>query len=94
MLYLCQHLKALLCASFNLLRVSTVQCHHVVLGVYAVIIIMHVLQLLPPPFPTTKPLRLYCSNMAVSPAHRRKGLATALLQRCQRLGKPSAADCC
>ncbi|KAL3151350.1 hypothetical protein ABBQ38_013183 [Trebouxia sp. C0009 RCD-2024] len=41
---------------------------------------------LPAPFPTTKPWRLYCSNMAVAPTHRRKGLATSLLQHCQRLG--------
>jgi len=43
-------------------------------------------QLLPAPFPTTKPWRLYCSNMAVATAHRRQGLATALLHRCQRIG--------
>lgn len=42
--------------------------------------------LLPAPFPTTKPWRLYCSNMAVATAHRRQGLATALLHRCQRIG--------
>lgn len=44
------------------------------------------LQLLPAPFPTTKPWRLYCSNMAVATAHRRQGLAMSLLHHCQRVG--------
>ena len=44
-------------------------------------------QLLPAPFPTTKPWRLYCSNMAVAASHRRQGLAAALLHQCQRVGE-------
>ena len=39
---------------------------------------------LPPPFPTTKPRRTYVSNIATLPQHRRKGVATELLRRCER----------
>lgn len=42
--------------------------------------------LLPAPFPTSKPWRLYCSNMAVDPDHQRKRLAAALLRKCQQIG--------
>jgi ribosomal protein S18 acetylase RimI-like enzyme len=34
---------------------------------------------LPPPFPSSRPQRLYISNMAVAPAARRRGIALALL---------------
>lgn len=36
---------------------------------------------LPPPFPSSAPLRAYLSDMAVSPAARRSGCARALLER-------------
>ena len=39
---------------------------------------------LPPPFPTSKPRRVYVSNIAVLPQHRRQGVATALVRRCER----------
>ena len=42
---------------------------------------------LPPPFPSSKPQRLYISNMAVSPLHRRRGVATALLRAGERLAR-------
>lgn len=45
---------------------------------------------LPPPWPTAKPLRLYMSNLAVLPAHQRRGVAAALLHACEVLG----AWCC
>lgn len=38
---------------------------------------------LPPPFPTASPLRCYASNMAVAPVWRRRGVASALLARCE-----------
>jgi ribosomal protein S18 acetylase RimI-like enzyme len=47
--------------------------------------------LLPPPWPTLKPVRFYISNMAVLPDHRRRGVARALLQACERLGEHPAA---
>lgn len=39
---------------------------------------------LPPPWPTSKPRRVYVSNIAVAVEHRRQGVATALLRRCER----------
>ncbi|KAG1661687.1 hypothetical protein FOA52_001964 [Chlamydomonas sp. UWO 241] len=42
---------------------------------------------LPPPFPSTAPLRLYVSNMSVSTTHRRRGAATRLLRQCERIGR-------
>ncbi|KAL4439267.1 hypothetical protein ABPG77_004169 [Micractinium sp. CCAP 211/92] len=39
---------------------------------------------LPPPFPTSKPRRVYVSNIAVLPQHRRQGVGTLLLQTCER----------
>lgn len=42
---------------------------------------------LPPPLPTSKPLRLYISNMVVDPEARRRGVATELLGACMRLGR-------
>jgi ribosomal protein S18 acetylase RimI-like enzyme len=39
---------------------------------------------LPPPFPTSKPRRVYVSNIAVLPSHRRRGVATALLRQSER----------
>lgn len=42
---------------------------------------------LPPPFPSSAPLRLYCSNMAVAGAARRRGVARLLLQQCARIGE-------
>lgn len=41
---------------------------------------------LPPPWPTSKPVRLYVSNLAVAPEQRRRGVAAALLSACERLG--------
>jgi ribosomal protein S18 acetylase RimI-like enzyme len=41
---------------------------------------------LPPPFPSNAPLRAYISNMAVLPAARRQGIATALVGACGRIG--------
>ena len=46
---------------------------------------------LPPPFPSNAPFRAYISNMAVSPAVRRQGVARALLRECERIGKLLAA---
>ncbi|PNG93960.1 hypothetical protein TSOC_015289, partial [Tetrabaena socialis] len=43
--------------------------------------------LLPPPFPSGKPFRLYVSNMSVLPGHRRRGLARRLLERCERVAR-------
>jgi ribosomal protein S18 acetylase RimI-like enzyme len=40
---------------------------------------------LPPPFPTFKPLKAYVSNVAVAEAHRRRGLATLLLRKAERV---------
>jgi ribosomal protein S18 acetylase RimI-like enzyme len=42
---------------------------------------------LPPPFPTTARLRCYISNIAVSPAHRRQGVATAMINKCERIAR-------
>ncbi|GAX78717.1 hypothetical protein CEUSTIGMA_g6155.t1 [Chlamydomonas eustigma] len=42
---------------------------------------------LPPPFPSSSPLRCYISNMAVSEKYRRKGLALSLLNECERTGR-------
>ncbi|KAL4428386.1 hypothetical protein ABPG75_002475 [Micractinium tetrahymenae] len=39
---------------------------------------------LPPPFPTSKPRRVYVSNIAVLPQHRRQGVGSLLLQQCER----------
>ncbi|EFN55373.1 hypothetical protein CHLNCDRAFT_134424 [Chlorella variabilis] len=39
---------------------------------------------LPPPFPTSKPRRVYVSNIAVLPRHRRRGVASALLAQSER----------
>ena len=41
---------------------------------------------LPPPWPTAKPIRMYVSNVAVAPDQRRRGVAAALLDACERLG--------
>lgn len=43
-------------------------------------------QVLPPPLPTSKPLRFYMSNLAVLPGQRRRGVAAALVRACERLG--------
>lgn len=43
--------------------------------------------LLPPPWPTTKPLRFYMSNLGVLQSHRRRGVALALLKACETLGE-------
>ncbi len=43
--------------------------------------------LLPPPFPSAAPTRLYVSNMAVAPGHRRRGVARALLRASVRVGE-------
>jgi GNAT superfamily N-acetyltransferase len=42
---------------------------------------------LPAPWPSSKPQRLYLSNMAVAPSWRRRGLATALLAAAERLAR-------
>lgn len=42
---------------------------------------------LPPPFPTTARLRCYISNMAVAPNHRCQGVATKMLNRCERIAR-------
>lgn len=47
---------------------------------------------LPPPLPTKSPLRAYVSNMSVAPQYRRRGIATSLLQSCERIG--ALARCC
>lgn len=39
---------------------------------------------LPPPFPTSKPRRVYVSNIAVLPQHRRQGVGSLLLRTCER----------
>ncbi|KAK9835312.1 hypothetical protein WJX81_000957 [Elliptochloris bilobata] len=41
--------------------------------------------MLPPPFPSSSPVRCYVANMAVAPGFRRRGAATALLRSCARL---------
>ncbi|KAK9835618.1 hypothetical protein WJX74_004302 [Apatococcus lobatus] len=43
--------------------------------------------LLPAPFPTSKPQRMYLSSLAVADTHRRQGIASALLKSCESLGK-------
>jgi len=42
---------------------------------------------LPPPFPTNAPQRLYVCNMAVSEAYRRRGIARAMLDEAERVGR-------
>ena len=42
--------------------------------------------LLPPPWPTTKPLRFYMSNLGVLQNYRRRGIALKLLKACEVLG--------
>ena len=42
--------------------------------------------MMPPPWPTSKPVRYYMSNLAVLPEHRRRGAALALLKACELLG--------
>ncbi|KAH7617219.1 hypothetical protein Ndes2526B_g07812 [Nannochloris sp. 'desiccata'] len=42
---------------------------------------------LPPPFPTTARLRCYISNMAVAPDRRRQGVATEMLNKCERIAR-------
>ncbi len=48
---------------------------------------------LPPPFPTGKPYRCYASNIVVDESHRREGLASLMVDRCELLariwGEPS-----
>ncbi|KAK9903373.1 hypothetical protein WJX75_004007 [Coccomyxa subellipsoidea] len=48
--------------------------------------------LLPPPWPTTKPLRFYMSNLGVLQSHRRRGIALALLNACEILGRRWGED--
>ena len=43
--------------------------------------------LLPPPFPTLRPHRLYLSNMNVRAAHRRRGVGRALLGQAEALAR-------
>jgi len=40
---------------------------------------------LPPPFPTGKPFRAYASNIVVDREHRRAGLASLMVDRCELL---------
>lgn len=56
------------------------------------LVLRRVEAVLPPPFPTTAPLRMYLCNMAVHTGHRRRGVAKALLQEAQRLGKRWGQD--
>ena len=42
---------------------------------------------LPPPFPSLAPWRCYVSNMAVDSNHRRLGIGSALLSRCERTAR-------
>ncbi len=42
--------------------------------------------LLPPPFPSRTPVRLYIDGLAVAEQHRKRGLGLKLLQACERLG--------
>uniref|UniRef100_A0A061RMD9 Gcn5-related n-acetyltransferase-like n=1 Tax=Tetraselmis sp. GSL018 TaxID=582737 RepID=A0A061RMD9_9CHLO len=42
---------------------------------------------LPPPFPTSAKERLYVCNMAVDPLARRRGIARALLERAEQIGR-------
>lgn len=42
--------------------------------------------LLPPPFPSKLPARLYVGNLAVERSHQRRGIATQLLLAMERLG--------
>ena len=46
--------------------------------------------LLPAPFPTSRPQRMYLSSLAVADSHRRQGIASALLQSCELLGEHPA----
>lgn len=48
--------------------------------------------LLPPPFPSSSPPRLYISNMAVAPAWRRRGVASRLLAAADRLAARWGSD--
>lgn len=45
--------------------------------------------LLPAPFPTSRPQRMYLSSLAVADSHRRQGIASSLLQSCELLGNKS-----
>jgi ribosomal protein S18 acetylase RimI-like enzyme len=40
---------------------------------------------LPPPFPTGKPYRCYASNIVVDRSHRRNGLGSLLVEKCERI---------
>ena len=42
---------------------------------------------LPPPFPTSARIRCYVSNVAVAPEHRRRGVASFLIGKCERVAK-------
>lgn len=54
----------------------------------AVVSILAPEALLPPPFPSAAPLRCCISNLATSAAHRKKGIATMLVKRCESVGRP------
>ena len=54
----------------------------------AVVSILAPEALLPPPFPSAAPLRCCISNLATSAAHRKKGIATMLVKRCECVGRP------
>jgi ribosomal protein S18 acetylase RimI-like enzyme len=52
----------------------------------AVVSILAPEAMLPPPFPSAAPLRCCISNLAISPAHRKKGLATMIVKQCETIG--------
>ncbi len=49
--------------------------------------------LLPAPFPTSHPQRMYLSSLAVAESHRRQGIASLLLNSCELLGRAPHPNC-
>eukprot|EP00798_Chlamydomonas_sp_ICE-L_P022578 gene22578-29709_t len=48
---------------------------------------MQPVALLPPPFPSSSPFRLYISNMAVEEQYRRQGIASRLMEKAEQTGE-------
>lgn len=54
------------------------------------IVVLKVLgALLPPPFPSRQPARMYLGSLAVQPAWRRRGIGAAMLHEVEKLGAPA-----
>lgn len=60
---------------------------------YALLSVTQPEALLPKPFPSTRPFRLYLDAISVSSHHQRRGLARRLVAACERIGEPFAVPC-